>query len=149
MKAWVVACVMPLMLASHAIAAQAEGRGLSLVYDREREITIVGTVERLVEKPTPGTPAGSHLFVSASGRSVDVHVGPYVSSELKDPPIVGQPVQVTGVVENIQGRRILLARRLRFAGHELTIRTEHGLLLRGAAHRRSHVSSLPRSGGAQ
>jgi hypothetical protein len=47
-----------------------------LGYDRQHEITLSGTIFRLVTQHEPGSPIGLHILVNASQGLVDAHLGP-------------------------------------------------------------------------
>jgi len=130
-------------------------QGLGFTYDRANEITRVGTVEELVAHSAPGSPPGLHLLISASGKTIDAHVGPFFSKQNREALIAGQPVQVIGVNENVHGKDVLFVRQLTFAGQTVTVRNERGFLVRENLVREHLARSVPyktklaAKGGAQ
>ncbi|HEY1677055.1 MAG TPA: hypothetical protein VGG04_05065, partial [Candidatus Sulfotelmatobacter sp.] len=59
-------------------AAASPARGPIPIYDAAHETTINGTVQQVVTKRTPGSPAGMHLIVTGATGTVDAHVGPFL-----------------------------------------------------------------------
>lgn len=118
------------------------GRGFGFVYDPAHEVTVVGTVRGFAPVTSNARPMGFHLLVSTSGKVVDAHLGSYLSKQTQQALHSGQPIQIIGVNEQVQGKNILLARELVFAGHTVTIRTTRGFLVRSdfAASRKPSVS---------
>jgi len=126
-------------------------RGVALASQPRGEVTISGTVDRLLTQPlSPGSPAGAHLLISASGKTVDAHLGPRFSRQNRDAMTAGQPVEVTGVLTQIHGQEVLLVRQLTFEGHTVTVRNQRGFLVGEHPARRvnSDRNSAP-NGGAQ
>lgn len=119
-------------------------------YTQPKEITVAGTVERLVTHPVSGGPPGFHLFVTTSGTSVDAHLGPFLSKQNQQALVSGQPVQIVGINCSIRGKDVLLARQLIFGGRLVTVRNERGALVREHPARRTNGDSKPAMrGGAQ
>ena len=128
--AHIVICLAALLLVAAQAAPSEPARGFGFAYDPAQEITITGTVTQLVSHPAPGMPMGTHLLISSSGKTVDAHVGPYLSKDTKDALKVGQLIQITGVNERVHGQNVLLARQLILAGRQVTVRNERGFLVR-------------------
>jgi len=151
--------VAALMLAVGAQAASSQSssasQGFGFTYDRANEITVIGTVEELVARPAPGSPPGLHLLISASGETIDAHVGPFFSKQNREALIAGQAVEVIGVNENVHGKDVLFVRQLTFAGRTVTVRNERGFLVREHLLREHQARSAPHQtklavkGGAQ
>jgi hypothetical protein len=128
-------------------------RGVVAQYDAAHEVTISGTVQKVVTKRTVGRPAGMHLLVSGSNGMVDAHVGPFLSNDAREALHMGLPLQIVGAMETIRGKQYLLARQLMYGGQTLTVRSSNGMLLRPAQssayprHQRIERSRL--TGGAR
>jgi hypothetical protein len=122
------------------------GRGLGFVYDPAKEVTLSGTVQKFVTQPAHGSPMGLHVFVSTDGKVVDAHIGPYLSKQIQQSLRLGQSVQIVGVQEHIQGKNFFLARQVEYAGHQLTVRNEHGLLIGQASHHKVHYGKAAHGG---
>ena len=105
------------------------------------EITVTGTIQQVVSEPAPGRPQGLNLVLTTPQGAVDVSVGPYLTSDVKDSLSTGQPVQIAGFVRTVNGQNYLLARELTIAGRQVTVRNEHGFLVRS----QSRPDSAPRS----
>lgn len=94
------------------------------------EITVTGTIQQVVSEPAPGRPQGLHLVLTSPQGAVDVSVGPYLTSDVKESLSTGQPIQITGVMRTFSGQNYLLARELNIAGRQVTVRNQHGFLVR-------------------
>ncbi len=150
--AWLVAAMLLAMAAASANPPQSSssGEGSALAFDKTKEVTVVGTVERLVTHPASGGPAGFHLFISTSGKTVDAHLGPFLSKQNQEALVSGQSVQIVGISTSIRGEDVILARQLIFAGRLVTVRNERGFFVREHAARRTTRDSKPTvNGGAQ
>ena len=151
-----VACLMASVLfIAHAARASTFpepmiGRGFGFAYDPVQELTLVGTVKRLVSQPAAGSPIGLHLLIFSDGKVVDVHLGPYVSKDNQQALHTGELVQIIGVNENVHGKNGLLARQLVFHGRLVTVRNERGFLVRNLESSSKIRGSEPAvSGGIQ
>ncbi len=123
-----------------------------LGYDKAHEITLSGTIQSVVSHSAPGVPTGLHLLVAGPQGTVDAHLGPYVSKDVKAALENGTPVEIVGATERIHGKSYLLARELVVDGHTVTIRSKNGFLLMGQsvrASRNNEQSRLQLNGGAQ
>jgi hypothetical protein len=124
------------------------GKGFG-TYDSAQEITVVGTVQEVVDHPAPGSAVGLHLLISTEGKTVDAHLGPFVSRENREALALGQSVEIVGANVNVHGQNVLLARQLVIAGHSVTIRNERGFLVREVHRRATQISKPAANGGAQ
>ncbi len=150
--AWVAALMLFAVAAAQAsnvVEHASVGKGLGFAYDPAREVKLVGTVQELVTHPTRGNAAGLHLLVSASGKVVDAHLGPFISKENQHALRVGETVQIIGVNEEVHGKSVLLARQLVFGGREVTVRNERGFLVRPASHHKISNGKTAEKGGVQ
>jgi len=149
---WLVAAMLLALAAEAATPSQSSSvdRGSGLAYDQTKEVTVVGTVERFVAHQESGGPAGLHLFISTSGRTVDAHLGPFFSKQNQEALESGQSVQIVGISTTTQGKDVLLARQLIIAGRLVTVRNERGALVREhPARRTTRDSQSAINGGAQ
>jgi hypothetical protein len=140
-----LACVAVCMLlaalsapASASEEATSAGRGFGFVYEPAREVTLVGTVKEFVTHHVAGSPMGLHVLISTSGQSVDAHIGPVFSKQIRETLHVGELVQVVGVHEKVHGKDVLLVRQLIYGGRQVTIRNERGFLVRTGSHPQVH-----------
>jgi hypothetical protein len=150
-SAWLMAAVLfALILQASAQSPSSVGQGFGAAYEPAHEVAVAGTVDRFVPSAAQGGPAGLHLLISASGKSVDAHLGPFFSTKNQEALAEGQPVQVVGVKANVNGREVLLARQVIFAGRVVTVRNQRGFLVREHPARRITRDSKPApNGGAQ
>lgn len=128
-SAWLIAA----MLLAGAVYAAAPNQFLSAssptsAFDPANEVSVTGTVERF-ESHSEGGPLGLHLLITASGSTVDAHLGRYFSKDNQEALQAGEPVQIVGVNENVHGRTVLLARQVIFGGRVVTVRNERGFII--------------------
>ena len=127
------------------------GQGFGPVYDAAHQITLSGTVQEVVTRRMPGRPVGMHLMVAGPQGIVDAHVGPYLSRDMKEALHTGTPVQLVGVMASVRGRKYLMVRELNVGGTSVTLRSEHGFLLRsqGSSLKAKESAKLESNGGAR
>ncbi len=113
------------------------GQGFGPVYDAAHETTLNGTIQEVVTKHTPGSPAGMHLLVAGPKGVVDTHVGAFLNKQTKEALKVGMPVQIVGATTSVRGKEYFLARMLTVGGHTVTLRNTKGApaFSRSQAHR--------------
>jgi sporulation protein YlmC with PRC-barrel domain len=100
------------------------------LYDPTREQTISGQVTSLeTAPPLPGMAPGMQMLIQAEdGKAIRVHTGPAWYLERQDGMLQENTrVQVTGVLTEVEGQPVLLAREVRFNGQVLTLRDAQGL----------------------
>lgn len=96
-----------------------------------QEITVEGTVQKIASKPPSGTPAGTHLLLSTDQGTLDASVGPYLAKEVQQNLTSGQPVQIVGLARTSStGHKYVLVRELVLSGEHISIRNQHGFLVR-------------------
>jgi len=127
------------------------GHGFGVVYDAAHEITLTGTVQQVVTRHTPGSPAGMHLMVAGPQGLVDAHVGPFLSKEMKEALHTGTPVQMVGAMASLRSRKYLMVRELNVGGSKVTLRSEHGFLVRspGSTAKTKEAAELESKGGVR
>lgn len=120
-------------------------------YDRTHEITLNGTIQRLVTKSAPGSPVGLHLLVDGANGTTDAHLGPYLNKETQQLLRAGTPVQIIGSIETAHGKSYLLARQLIFSGRLVTVRTTNGFLMTSEAPplNKAEKMAITGNGGAR
>jgi hypothetical protein len=123
------------------------GRGFGFVYDRTREVALVGTVKGFISQSAAGSPLGLHLLVLSSGKLLDAHLGPYLSEQNGLALHAGDLVQIVGVNDNVHGKNVLLARQLAFHGRLVTVRNERGFLVRNVGPSRKIRNGKPTGNG--
>jgi hypothetical protein len=127
------------------------GHGFGPVYDAAHQITLTGTVQEVVTRRMAGRPVGMHLMVAGPQGIVDAHVGPYLSKEMKEALHTGTPVDLVGVMASVRGKKYLMVRELNVGGTSVTLRNEHGFLLRsqGSSLKTKESAQLGSNGGAR
>jgi hypothetical protein len=127
-----------LPLSANAQSAAPSPVMTSPVYDVNKEIKIDGTIDK-IETNSSGGPIGTHLLVISAQGVVDVHLGASMAVTAKNLGLsVGESIHVTGMMANVGGNSVLLARILTTSNHIYMLRNEHGapirsLMPRGAA----------------
>ncbi len=139
--------VLLLLLAAPLFAQPAEvahnaARGVGQ-YDAAHEVTINGTVQSVVTKRTPGSPAGMHVLVSSASGTIDAHVGPYLTKAMQEAVHTGLPLQVVGSMSTVGGKRMLLVRQMIYGGQTVTVRNKYGFLFRPAESSNSPARKNP------
>jgi hypothetical protein len=125
---------MVLAIAAIPVAAQpatesSAQHGFGVIYDRAHEITINGSIQKVVLKSVPGAPGGLHLLVAGAQGLVDAHLGPFMTKEIQAKLQNGTEVQIVGAVEHVRGKSYLLAREVTVGGSTIIVRNERGFLL--------------------
>jgi hypothetical protein len=102
-------------------------------YDKAHEITFNGTISQVVSHPAKGSlPLGMHMMVASDGTMRDVHLGRFLSKEVKTVLRLDQPVQIVGMNMNLHGKSVVLARQVITGGRVITVRNENGFLVMGS-----------------
>jgi hypothetical protein len=128
----------------------AAGRGpseLSPVYDLAKEINIQGTIQTIETVSGPGV-LGTHLQLQTAQGLVDAHLGTGAIANSKTLGLVtGQSVSITGMMADVAGAPVLLARVLTTSNHIYILRNEHGLPARAIMPRGSSSRANVQKGG--
>ncbi|HJT71547.1 MAG TPA: hypothetical protein VJ731_15210 [Terriglobales bacterium] len=107
-------------------------------YDRAHEITVDGSVQKLISNPAPGSPRGLHLLMDTPGGSVDAHLGLLNEQQASRIGLIpGAAVHIVGTMIGVGGAEYLAARKLTVGNHTLTLRNERGFPLFQVAPRTS------------
>jgi hypothetical protein len=127
------------------------GQGFGPVYDAAHEITLTGTVQEVISRHMAGRPVGLHLMVAGPQGLVDAHVGPFLSREMKEALHTGTPVQLVGAMASLRGRKYLMVRELTVGGTTVTVRSEHGFLVRphDSSAKTKEAAELESKGGVR
>ena len=99
-------------------------------YDPSKEVTLQGTVENVLRTPTRGMLPGAHVMLATGSGIVDTHLGPFAFKGFH--PLVVSPgsrVSVVGVMKNVRGNEVFLARTVKVGDEQYKIRNEHGAVL--------------------
>ena len=130
---------MAVSLGAQEASVSRHGQGFGPVYDAAHEITFEGTIQEVVVKHTPGSPAGMHLMVAGPRGLVDAHLGPFMTKQTKEALQAGVPIRIVGASTEIHGKTIFMARQLTVDGNTVTVRSPRGFLVRAQSDR-PHVS---------
>lgn len=143
-------CLVLLYMFTHAVAlAQQPGvQAASTPFESTtlgapaHDIAMAGTVQEviteLITTHTVGAPVGLQLVVEGPQGAFTANLGSILSDQVRQTLSPGTSVQVSGVMETINGKPYLLARKLTVAGDQVIIRNDHGFLVH--SQQRSHAS---------
>jgi hypothetical protein len=122
-----------------------------LVYDKAHEITTEATIQEVISRHVPGTPAGMHLVVTTSQGTFDAAMGPFLTKETQQALHAGATLQITGARQQFSGKQYLVVRQIVVDGRTVMVRTEHGIPLRSmrSASRTEKASHSELDGGAR
>jgi len=143
-------CLLLLCVLTHSVALTAEQPlvqspstrfGPTALDKPSQDITVSGTVQKLVKTHVPGAPAGAQLLVAAPQGAVTASLGPNLSRTMLQSMSSGAAVRIAGVMQTINGKEYLLARNLTIAGNQITVRNEHGFLTHSPTRSRASVNS--------
>jgi hypothetical protein len=99
-------------------------------YQASKEVTMEGTIQSVVKKPTPGSMLGTHLMVSTSKGTIDAHIGTFVTRGSHGySPAVGQSVKIVGVMTTVNHKEVFLTRSIESGNRTVQVRTAHGFLI--------------------
>jgi hypothetical protein len=110
---------------------------------------MAGTVRELITTHTLGAPAGTQLVVEGPQGTFTASLGSALRDQVRQTLSPGTPVQVSGVMETINEKSYLLARKLTVAGNQVVIRNEHGFLVHSQQRSRASVNNSALPGGAK
>jgi len=118
-------------------------------YDVTKEVTIQGTIQAVVKKPTPGMMLGTHLLVASPKGTIDAHIGGFVErGQHAYSPAVGQSVKLVGVMTTINHKSVFLTRTIETGYRTVQVRTARGFLIVPGMKGRLAQAKLA-AGGAQ
>jgi hypothetical protein len=117
-------------------------------YEASKEVTLEGTIQGLVKKPSAGSMLGTHLMVSTSKGTVDAQIGGFVTKGSHAyTPAVGQSVKIVGVMTTINHKEIFLTRTIETGSRTVQVRTKTGFLIVPGV--KGHSPKNQAAGGAQ
>jgi hypothetical protein len=144
--------ILTIPLAAQPATESGAQHGFGPGYDKAHEVTINGSIQKVVAKGPQGTPGGLHLLVSSPQGVLDAHLGPFMTKESQAELQSGAAVRIVGAIESVRGKRYLLAREVTIAGHTIVVRNENGFLLpqdSRALLKNGKASRVSGRGGAQ
>ena len=99
------------------------------------DVVLAGTVQKMIATHTPGEPIGIQLVAEGPQGSFTASLGLALSDHVRQTLHPGTAIRVSGVMETINGKSYLLARKLTVAGDQVIIRNQHGFLVHNSASR--------------
>jgi hypothetical protein len=119
-------CVTLAMFAIPLIAQPGDSRE----YDVSKEVTISGAISGVVAQTTRGMLMGAHLMVTTTSGEVDASLGRW-AMQGKDAlsVTVGQQIELTGMMQTLNGKEVFITRTLKAGGKVYTLRNQHGIEL--------------------
>ncbi|MGB8593467.1 MAG: hypothetical protein WA755_01250 [Candidatus Acidiferrales bacterium] len=103
-------------------------------YDVSKEITLKGTVQQVVTKPSKGMLDGAHLLLATPKGTIDVAMGIYAIRYHHVSLIPGEPAEVTGLMTTVNNREVFLVRTVQTSGTTYTLRNARGVSVLPAVH---------------
>jgi hypothetical protein len=111
-----------------ALAQTAERTVGPFNYDVSKEVTVSGTVSRMVKGSAPGMIAGGHLVLETATGEVDASLGQFAFRGKGALTVsVGEHVEVTGVMRTLKDADVFVARTVKVGEQVYVIRNEHGI----------------------
>ena len=98
-------------------------------YDKAAEVVTSGTIVSIsAQDNSTSMLHGTYLGLQSGPLTLNVHMGLFSANSI--PFKAGDQVQVTGSLATVNGKKILLARRVQSANQVLTVRGPNGFVLR-------------------
>jgi hypothetical protein len=105
------------------------------------DVTVTAIIQQAVANHAGG-PAGFQLVLATPQGPLNVSVGPYLPQDIRQALSTGKQIRVTGKVDSSNGQTYLIAKQLLIDGHQVTIRNDHGSLVRTRHHAHTDSQSL-------
>jgi hypothetical protein len=119
----------------------------SPVYDLTKEINIQGTIQKIETTSGPGI-LGTHLQLQTAQGIVDAHLGSGTLASTRSLGLAtGESVSITGMMTDLGGVPVLLARVLTTSNRIFILRNERGIPARAMVPRSSSSSAEAQKGG--
>ena len=110
------------------------------------EVAITAIIQQVVPSHSAGIPAGLHLMLGTPQGVVVASVGSYLPQEVRQTLVAGKSVQAIGKVQVVHDQSYLFVRELVMDGHSITIRSNHGSLVRSRSQERTYTQTLQDGG---
>jgi hypothetical protein len=122
-----------------AVQAQtSEARSAQPFYDVTREIILRGTASSLVTRNTPGMLPGGHLLISTPAGTIDASLGRFgLRGNGALSLAAGDQVEVTGVMQTLGGRQVLVVRTVKVGEQVYVLRNQFGIPVSPQARERA------------
>lgn len=116
------------------------------VYDITKEVRIEGTIQK-IDADSVNAPIGTHVLIQTAQGVVDAHLGSGPAARPRYLGIgEGDQVALVGMMQKVDGTKVLLARLLTTSDHIFVLRNEHGIPARGVSVRSSQESQTEKGG---
>jgi DNA/RNA endonuclease YhcR with UshA esterase domain len=97
-------------------------------YDLTREVTLNGTVISVLDHPSAGMIPGSHLVLATESGTIDASLGRWgLQGKGALSVAQGEPVEVTGVMKNLNEKQVFVTRTVKTRGQAYQIRNKYGI----------------------
>jgi hypothetical protein len=107
-------------------------------YGVSKEVTLIGIVSSVLDKPAPGMIWGAHLMVETASRRLDASLGRFgLEGEGALSVIPGQQIEITGVMKTVRDKEVFVVRSVKASGKTRTMRNEHGIEVSRVARERA------------
>ncbi|MGH9775091.1 MAG: hypothetical protein ACRD50_09110 [Candidatus Acidiferrales bacterium] len=97
-------------------------------YNKSTEVTMLGTLQAIQVQKDVAKLRGTYLLVQSIPLTLEVHMGMQTPKSI--PFSVGDTLQITGSLVQIDGRQILLAREVRSSSQMVLVRNGNGIAAR-------------------
>lgn len=105
-------------------------------YDPRTELTVTGTIDRVILLETPMEWKGVHLEMTSDGTPFEVHLGPdFFINAAKIELGEGDEVTIVGSSVSFEGRDVLVAKRITKGTIGLQLRDDRGQPVWAERHR--------------
>jgi hypothetical protein len=113
---------------SASLALAERPRTAQRTYDISKEVTLTGKVSSVLVRPEPGMVSGSHLILSVGAARVDACLGRFALLGRDALALeAGREIEVTGLLQTVHEKQIMLVRMVKVDGRTYLIRNEHGV----------------------
>jgi len=121
--------ISPLALIQAQTAA-IETRHAEPYYDITREVTLTGTVSSVLNAPSAGKIAGSHLLLQTASGEIDASLGRWgLQGKGALSVAVGDQIEVTGTMKTLREKPVFVVRTVKAGGQIYMIRTQYGIAI--------------------
>lgn len=131
----------------HAVQNGALRTRLVPAYDAANEVSLQGTIEKIMAKRDAGSPLGLHVIIATASADVDAHLGLLNAKRASEAGITpGACIRALGAMAQVGAMKILLVRELTARGQTIVIRNKRGFPAFQMAPRASSAKVISRGG---
>ncbi|MGA7852469.1 MAG: hypothetical protein WCA15_04025 [Candidatus Acidiferrales bacterium] len=115
-------------------------------YEMGKEVTLSGTVAKVVKEPSAGMAVGGHLLVNTESGEVDASLGQFAFRGKGALEVsAGEYVEITGVMRTLKDGKVFVTRSVKVGHQVYVIRNEHGIAV--SPQSRERASGQTTNGG--